>query len=74
MQEIKVVNSFFEAISTHDLINLDHTIRAQLPAAPTTFHNIIKLSVKSCPVGPELHPSFDASTPPGFVCKVMKFH
>jgi len=26
----------------------------------------IELSVKSCPVGPELHPSFDASSPPGY--------
>jgi len=25
----------------------------------------IELSLKSCPVGPELHPSFDASSPPG---------
>ncbi len=25
----------------------------------------LELSVKSCPVGPELHPSFDASSPPG---------
>jgi len=25
----------------------------------------IELSVKSCPVAPELHPSFDASSPPG---------
>jgi hypothetical protein len=24
----------------------------------------IALSLKSCPVGPELHPSFDASSPP----------
>jgi len=26
---------------------------------------LIELSVKSCPVGSELHPSFDASSPPG---------
>jgi hypothetical protein len=26
---------------------------------------ILELSVKSCSLGPELHPSFDASSPPG---------
>jgi hypothetical protein len=26
---------------------------------------LLELSVNSCPVGPELHPSFDASCPPG---------
>jgi hypothetical protein len=26
---------------------------------------ILELSVKSCPLGPELHSSFDASSPPG---------
>jgi hypothetical protein len=25
----------------------------------------LELSVNSCPIGPELHPSFDASSPPG---------
>jgi len=27
---------------------------------------ILELSVKSCPLEPELHPSFDASSPPGY--------
>jgi hypothetical protein len=34
--------------------------------------NTLELSVKSCLVGPEFHPSFDASTP--VVRKVMKFY
>jgi hypothetical protein len=29
------------------------------------FMTILELSVKSCPLEPELHPSFDASSPPG---------
>jgi hypothetical protein len=29
------------------------------------------LSVKSCPVGPELHPSFDASSPPGCCHEIL---
>jgi len=58
MQEITVVNSFFEVISTHDLINLDHTIQAQLPAT-STFHNIIKGQSEpapmTAPVGRSVH-------------------
>jgi hypothetical protein len=30
-----------------------------------TTRVILELSVKSCPVGPEFHPSFDESFPPG---------
>ncbi len=35
-----------------------------LPIGGFFFHKL-ELSVKSCPVAPELHPSFDASSPPG---------
>jgi hypothetical protein len=31
------------------------------------FSTLVELSVKSCPVGPELDPSFDASSPPGLL-------
>jgi len=36
--------------------------------------SIIELSVKPFPVGPELQPSFDASSPPGCISKIMKFY
>ncbi len=29
------------------------------------YNLILELSIKLCPVGPDLHPSFDASSPPG---------
>jgi hypothetical protein len=43
---------------------------------PLVLDKLIELSVKSCPVGPELHPSFDAPSPPllAVVHKVMTFY
>jgi hypothetical protein len=49
--------------STDATIALNHTQSCPLEGIPVL---ILELSVKSCPVGPELHPSFeDASSPPG---------
>ncbi len=52
--------------SCADSINRAMLRRSLLPAARANKGlYILQLSVKSCPVGPELHPSFDASSPPG---------
>jgi hypothetical protein len=42
-----------------------HIIALVIILKNLSLWHILELSVKSCPVGPELHPSFDASSPPG---------
>jgi hypothetical protein len=34
----------------------------------------VLITVKSCPVGPELHPSFDASSPPGWLLSTKSWN